>query len=203
MSRYFYHGVSSIASTLKILQSGSIQCRRLLGKKANGYNGLDYVSVCKKYAEEDYQNTDMNNAFYSCVQGNFCFIVSERVDAIKTHSSGQIKWYDYSDSLLTDKRNRISDMFDEWQAYQEIPLSMIIGVGIPSNYVDAILKKSSSTGRFIMELKEIVAVVTALGLDIVDTNVLGFVEEYEKYKENSSSKVYQISKKLEEVITHE
>ena len=94
-------------------------------------------------------------------------------------------------------------MFDEWQAYQEIPLSMIIGVGIPSNYVDAILKKSSSTGRFIMELKEIVAVVTALGLDIVDTNVLGFVEEYEKYKENSSSKVYQISKKLEEVITHE
>ena len=202
MSRYFYHGIA-IPDMLQVLQTGGLKCKRLLGQEEHGFNGLDYISVCKKYAEEDYQNTDMNNAFYSCVQGNFCFIVSERVDAIKTHSSGQIKWYDYSDSLLTDKRNRISDMFDEWQAYQEIPLSMIIGVGIPSNYVDAMLKKSSSTGRFIMELKEIVAVVTALGLDIVDTNVLGFVEEYEKYKENSSSKVYQISKKLEEVITHE
>ncbi len=54
-----------------------------------------------------------------------------------------------------------------------------------------------------MELKEIVAVVTALGLDIVDTNEIDFVEEYEKKKQDSSIKVYQISKKLEEVIAYE
>ncbi len=202
MSKYFYHGVSSISSTLKILQSGSIQCRRLLGEKANGYNGLDYVSVCKKYADEDYQNTDLDNGFYNSVQNYCCFILSEEIPAMKTLPTKHIGDYPM-DTILFDKQKRVSDMFDEWQVYQEIPLSMIVGVGIPSNYVDAISKKRSFTGKFIMELKEIVAVVTALGLDIVDTNGIDFVEEYEKKKQDSSIKVYQISKKLEEVIAYE
>jgi len=148
MSKYYYHGLGeafyrgdSLNRILKILKTGGIKCKRLLGLP-NIYestcNGMDYVSVCKKYPPEDYKSTTMDNAFYTFVQDNFCFIISNEIDAIKTTPAGKIKWNLYSDSMLTDKRNRISDMFDEWQVYQEIPLFMIVGVGIPSNYVDAI-----------------------------------------------------------------
>ena len=188
---------------LQVLQTGGLKCKRLLGQEEHGFNGLDYISVCKKYAEEDYQNTDMNNAFYSCVQGNFCFIVSERVDAIKTHSSGQIKWYDYSDSLLTDKRNRISDMFDEWQVYKEIPLSAIIGIGIPVQCLAPTLKDFPSDCNTIKSFRKLLELANELGLDIVDTNQRGFVEEYERKKQEASVKIYQISKKLEQVINRE
>ncbi len=202
MSRYFYHGVSSIASTLKILQSGSIQCRRLLGKKANGYNGFDYVSVCKKYAEEDYQNTDLDNAFYKYVQNYCCFILSEEIPAMKTFPTKHIGDYPM-DTILFDKQKRVSDMFDEWQVYREIPLSFVVGIGIPCDYFLTIIRLTSPSNETIREMKEIIQIACSLGLDIVDTNVQGFAEEYEKQKLDTSRKVYQISKKLEEAINHE
>ena len=180
MSRYFYHGVSSIASTLKILQSGSIQCRRLLGKKANGYNGLDYVSVCKKYAEEDYQNTDLDNAFYKYVQNYCCFILSEEIPAMKTFPTKHIGDYPM-DTILFDKQKRVSDMFDEWQVYKEIPLSAIIGIGIPLEELDTILTKTSGNGA--EKIKKLITCALESGLDIVDSSDPNFVEKYESEKE--------------------
>lgn len=207
MSKYYYHGLSGaflvISTMLKILQTGGLKSRRLLGEGENGYNGLDYVSVCKKYSQQDYKDTEMDNAFYTFVQNSFCFIISDRVEAIKTKPAGSIKWDNYSDVLLSDKRERISDMFDEWQVYHEIPLSMIVGIGIPVLFITSILSTLPSDCESIRKFRQIMEIAEILGLDIIDTNQSGFVEEYEREKQGSPNKVYQISKKLEEIIAHE
>ncbi len=207
MSKYFYHGVTgsfvSIPLVLEILKTGGLKCKSLFGKEPRGYNGLNYVSVCKKYPPEDYKSTTMDNAFYTFVQDNFCFIISNEIDAIKTTPAGKIKWNLYSDSMLTDKRNRISDMFDEWQVYKEIPLSAIIGIAIPVQCLAPTLKDFPSDCNTIKSFRKLLELANELGLDIVDTNQRGFVEEYERKKQEASVKIYQISKKLEQVINRE
>lgn len=204
MSKYFYHGTGydglGISTTLEILKTGAIKCRRLLGERECGYNGLDYVSICKKYLEADDPKT--KSAFYCFIQNHFCFIISNKIDAIKTNPSGSIHCLKYSDFLLKDTSERISDLFDEWQVYQEIPLSMIVGVGIPLEVIPSMLKRSSGS-TIAKRLKEIIRIANTLGLDIVDTSVQGFVEEYERKKRESDIKIYQIAKKLEEVLAHE
>lgn len=207
MSKYYYHGLqgyfSVISKMLEIFQTGGLKCRRLLGEEESGYNGLDYISVCKKYSSQDYKDTAMDNAFYTFVQDSFCFIISDRIDAIKTKPAGTIKWDDYSDSLLSNKQERISDMFDEWQVYQEIPLSMIVGIGLPVSFISSIQITLPSDCETIRKLRQVLILASELGLDIVDTDQQGFVEEYEKEKEVSSAKIYQISKQFEEGLEDE
>lgn len=187
-SKYFYHGVgrrrSSLDKLLRILTTGGIKCKRLLNYGAYyGYNDRDYVSVCKKYPISEYSDS-RTNAFYEYVFNSFCLIISDEVDAIKTSLDDIQK-----NSLDKEVGLRVSDMFDEWQVYEQIPLSSIIGIGIPIKNIKKFMSKLQKEDFEL--LRKIIIIATGLGLDIVDSSDRKFVEKYERQKLEDPKKIYQ------------
>ncbi len=199
MSKYFYHGLGvpyfydgTITTVLEVFKTGGLKCKRLLGKRNSGYNGLDYISICKKYTEEEYDCYG-STGFYKFVQDSFCFIISDDIEAIKTETIPKSYWYfpDIVEKMKYHPENRYSDMFDEWQVKGEIPLSYIVGIGVPIRWLESIDWRIHKNA--LQELKSIVDIAQSLGLDIVDSTKKGFIEEYELEKRKTGGKVYQIS----------
>ncbi len=184
MSKYYYHGVKHglvLDKALEIFQSGGIRCISCACKR--GFNGTEFVSVCKKEPVEEYSRHS-NNGFYNYVQDRICFIISEDIDPIKPEIiENADKWNRFElISYMNSKPGiRFSDMFDEWQVRGGITFSSIIGLGIPKKNIGSILLQTSGDG--IERLNTIIALAEAMGLDIVDSSDPDFVEKYEKQKE--------------------
>lgn len=199
MSKYFYHGLgtpyscdSVISKVLKILVTGGLKCKRNLNMKDYGYNGLDYVSVCKKYPKEEYSCYG-STAWSKFVQNSFCFIISDEVDAIKTETIPKSYWYfpDIIEKMRKHPENRYSDMFDEWQIKGNVPLASIVGVGIPLKWLENVDWKFHL--HALEELKNTLNIIDFLGLDIVDSTEEDFIEKYERRKQEEPNKVQKIS----------
>ncbi len=189
-SKFFYHGLrrnrSSVDKLFRILTTGGIKCKRLLEYQSSyGYNGSSFVSVCKKYPNGDYQK-DCTNAFYDYVNNSFCLIISDDIHAIKV-GLDDIQ----PNSLDKPYGLRVSDMFDEWQVYEQIPLSAIIGIGIPLKKLKKFMSKLQRED--FEQLRSIIMLARELGLDIVDSSEDNFVEKYEHRKLENPNKVYQIA----------
>ncbi len=209
MSKYFYHGLgvpyffpSNITTVLEIFKTGGIKSKRLLGRKKKfGYNELDYVSVCKKYSKEEYDSAYGSTGFYKYIQDCFCFIISDEIDAIKTETLPKCYWYfiDIVEKMKVNPNARYSDMFDEWQVYGQVPLSSIVGIGIPIKWLENVDWRFCKEA--LQELKEVISLTQKLGMDIVDSSGENFVEEYELAKERSGNKIYQIQ--LEGILENE
>lgn len=201
-STYFYHGIGEkenfIDNFLRVLVTESIKSKRLLNRPSGGCNGLDYVSICKKYPEHFYQDEvwytfykkEELSGFYGYVFNHFCFIISDSVSAIKVGISDEL-----TNDLDKPLDLKSSDMFDEWQVKDQIPLSKVIGVGIPLKWLEE--NKDIISSVDYQKISKAVLLARDLGLDIVDSSNPSFVEEYERQKQESSSKVYQISISLE------
>lgn len=188
VSKYFYHGLerrrSSLDKLFSILTTGGIKCKRLLNYGAYyGYNDRDYVSVCKKYPVAEYRDF-RTNAFYEFVFNSFCLIISDDVNAIKMSLDDIQK-----NSLDQQMDLRVSDMFDEWQVYEKIPLSSIIGIGLPLKNIKKFMRNLQKEDFEL--LRKIIMIATKLGLDIVDSSDSKFVEKYERKKMGNPGKVYQ------------
>lgn len=184
MSKYYYHGVKRglvLDKALEIFQKGGIKC--MPGVRKIGFNGLDHVSVCMKEPVEEYGNHS-NNAFYNYVQNSICFIILDTIETIKPEIiENADKWnrFELVGYMNSKPGFRFSDMFDEWQVYKEIPLSAIIGIGIPLEELDTILTKTSGNGA--EKIKKLITCALESGLDIVDSSDPDFVEKYESEKE--------------------
>ncbi len=184
MSKYYYHGVKRglvLDKALEIFQKGGIKC--MPGVRKIGFNGLDHVSVCMKEPVEEYGNHS-NNAFYNYVQNSICFIILDTIETIKPEIiENADKWnrFELVGYMNSKPGFRFSDMFDEWQVYKEIPLSAIIGIGIPLEELDTILTKTSGNGA--EKIKKLITCALESGLDIVDSSDPNFVEKYESEKE--------------------
>ncbi len=184
MSKYYYHGVKRglvLDKALEIFQKGGIKC--MPGVRKIGFNGLDHVSVCMKEPVEEYGNHS-NNAFYNYVQNSICFIILDTIETIKPEIiENADKWnrFELVGYMNSKPGFRFSDMFDEWQVYKEIPLSAIIGIGIPLEELDTILTKTSGNGA--EKIKKLIPCALESGLDIVDSSDPNFVEKYESEKE--------------------
>ena len=153
------------------------------GVRKIGFNGLDHVSVCMKEPVEEYGNHS-NNAFYNYVQNSICFIILDTIETIKPEIiENADKWnrFELVGYMNSKPGFRFSDMFDEWQVYKEIPLSAIIGIGIPLEELDTILTKTSGNGA--EKIKKLITCALESGLDIVDSSDPNFVEKYESEKE--------------------
>ena len=184
MSKYYYHGVKRglvLDKALEIFQKGGIKC--MPGVRKIGFNGLDHVSVCMKEPVEEYGNHS-NNAFYNYVQNSICFVILDTIETIKPEIiENADKWnrFELVGYMNSKPGFRFSDMFDEWQVYKEIPLSAIIGIGIPLEELDTILTKTSGNGA--EKIKKLITCALESGLDIVDSSDPNFVEKYESEKE--------------------
>ena len=184
MSKYYYHGVKRglvLDKALEIFQKGGIKC--MPGVRKIGFNGLDHVSVCMKEPVEEYGNHS-NNAFYNYVQNSICFIILDTIETIKPEIiENADKWnrFELVGYMNSKPGFRFSDMFDEWQVYKEIPLSAIIGIGIPLEELDTILTETSGNGA--EKIKKLITCALESGLDIVDSSDPNFVEKYESEKE--------------------
>lgn len=191
MSKYYYHGLgeafyhcNSLERALSILKTGGIKCKRLLNLPEIyecTCNGMDYVSICKKLSLEEYQESFMyEHAFPEYVQNCFCFILSDEIDAITPERIPMNFWssQELEEQSLKHPNKRFTDMCDEWQVKEIVPLSAIIGVGIPLQWIDYHWDDAS----LLETLSELISLAEALGLDIVDTNSANFVEEYEASK---------------------
>jgi len=191
MSKYFYHGISGLSAPdimIAILKSSGIKSRRKQNiSYMSGYNGLDYISLCRKEEKQEYETHRMN-AFKSYILNNFCFIIRDDISAIKCEYRTDILEWDYIKLLeFMDAypERRITDMFDEWQVKDEIPLSNIIGIGLPLKLIrDLQLDGYKEIKTLICE---IVFIAEALGLDIVDSSRCDFVEQYEYSKEKEKN----------------
>jgi len=137
VDKYYYHG-TDLDNLISILESKEIKCRRLLKNdlvyktrkyKGPDYNGLDYVSICKP----SINSFESYSAFNIFVINNFCLIIDENINAIKTR---------YCESFMMINRNnrknglRYSDLKDEWQVKTRITLDNIVGIAIPFNKID-------------------------------------------------------------------
>ena len=193
MSKYYYHGIRggidinsyTINRMFRILESGGLKSNKLLhNSKFGGYNGIDYISVCSKQDINMYSNYK-TNAFFNYIYNNYCFIISDKVDAIKTnYIDSEAYDYHYILELMEHNPNiRYSDMFDEYQVKDEIPSNYIIGVGFPFNINNVHL-----SGNVYKTFSKLHNLLDNLGLDIVDTSSIFFIKENENNKNNNDNK---------------
>ena len=192
MSKYFYHGlkdgmyfepIKCIEKIIIILNSGGIKSKKLLGVNSNtGYNGLEYISLCRKENIEEYTKYPVSS-FFTFIFNNFCFIISDEVDAIKTEYIDKTMFsnlYEMLKFLKENENQRYSDMFDEWQVKDFIPLKYIVGIGMPLKTIEQ-LKVENVEASIVID--KLYALIDTLNLDVVDTYSFNFVEQYETNKE--------------------
>lgn len=208
MEHVFYHGIfchnmseifdsveiCAIETLLKIIETGGLKSRRLQGKTSSyGFNGDDYISICSKESEEEYDKYPVN-AYYSYINNNFCLIISDNIDAIKVKYNKARSYLDFSiicELMKQFPTQRFSDMFDEWQVKDEINLEHFIGIGIPFDK----LSNPDTIGKNCREkLSQLINLAEKLGLDIVNTSDIKQIDNYEKKVlslERTKRKIYE------------
>lgn len=199
MSKYYYHGTRTINTMVRIFACNRIKSQRLLGySKGYGYNGLDYISVCKKEnTDDDYKRK--TSAFCQFIKRNCCFIISDEIDAIKTEymNCNHMSCRELQSFLEEHSDTRYSDMFDEWQVKNSIPLKYVVGIGLP---IDDILERIEydQSGFFLYDLSLLLKIVKDLNLDIIDTCEENFIENYESKNYNNEKNLQKIMEAINE-----
>lgn len=202
MSRFYYHRIipkkeqlERLCTMIEIIKSGGLKSKRKLNisNLYVGYNGSDYISLCKK--ENDYMYNQINdniNAYEDYIYSNFCFIASDEINAIKTKKFDiKGKYVSYMQFYsLAQGDIRYSDMFDEWQVKDKINMDKIIGIGLPFNLV---FSYKNSDLEFKKYIELLYSLVHKYNLDIVNTEDFNFVEKYEQEKNNSKGYIYHFN----------
>lgn len=189
MGLLFYHGMQprrsvlcKVNKMLEIIDSGSFKSNRLLGNNlAHGYNGLDYISVCAREKFYKYWKKE-ESAFNLFIKNNFCFILSSEIPVIKPeyiNYNNFIHYSDLVDYLNSFPEQQFSDLFDEWQVKDEIPLDYVIGLGLPLKYLNK-MKYLGETTR--AKIRELYLFAEFFNWDIIDSSTLSSFYSYEKTK---------------------
>lgn len=130
---YFYHGTGEdinegISTMLEIIESGSIQsANKRQADIKTLYNGNDYISVCRwddLLSENGWFDSLCDSAFYGWIFNCPCFIISDKIPAIKCR---QVSVGTSFDSEI----ERVSQFKDEWQVKDEILLDDVIAIALP------------------------------------------------------------------------
>ena len=168
MSSYFYHGTTDLDSLISILQTKEIKCRRLLNEQHinigirdylpnPGYNGLDFISVCKPCMD----SFKSYSAFKLFIVNSFSVIIEGEIDAVKTTYCSDIKTI--YDKYLEDNNYRYSDLKDEWQIKTSVPFDKIVGIAIP-------FKRIYNNIYDPRKVKQLIELAQSNNLIIIDSN---------------------------------
>lgn len=182
----YYHGVINGLVDQKIvgmLTEGEIKSasKRNDGYN-NGFNDMDYISVCE-YLGEDVYESHPNNAFHTYVANHFCFIMSDDIEAQEPSLLSREETSDRFGLMrrrLQHPEERFSDLIDERQIRDTVPVDKVIAIGIPYNLEakDGFVKLSSFSYLTMEEFANLVHFVeelaSSLGIDVVDSSDPGF-----------------------------
>lgn len=121
-----------------ILKEGAILSRSIMNDKQIelssheyiGYNGYDYISVCKKY----YSN-EISDCYEEYIRNNIGLIIVNPINITETKlinsNDGVTKNFNNYYKQFYDEQVRYSDLTGEFQVYQKIPLKNIIAITYP------------------------------------------------------------------------
>lgn len=191
MSKVFYHGIKSyydpnesISIMLQIISSGGIKCRRLQGVTSKlGFNGDDYISVCEEKSNYEYRKYP-NNAFFRYIYYGFCFILSDNMPVIPVHYINGDDFDSYTEIIEYMNHYpgvRFSDLFDEWQVKNEIPLSYIVGIGLSTCQILEYINSNKEKEMFKNNLNKLYTLAESLDWTIVNTDTLYMEDNYNDY----------------------
>ena len=123
-----------------ILKDNAVLSRRKQGiHNSQGFNGIDYISLC------DYQKRNLhplNYPYYTSYEAYIKKSISlifpkDKLEILTPHIVGMIspskKGYANMAYLGMDKETRYSDLYDEVQVANKIPLDLMCGITVPIN----------------------------------------------------------------------
>lgn len=139
MNSFYYHGITDnqLACLESILKSKAILSRSKMNEEMNlisrhdyiGYNGNDYVSICKKF-----YNNETSDCYEEYIRTNISLIMSDLPNVINT----ELINLNYNNENYQDYYNRFhnlevrySDLTGELQVYKEIPLEYVVAISYP------------------------------------------------------------------------
>lgn len=140
MNRFYYHGITDNALVCleSILNAGAILSRSLMNDKqleiSNheyiGYNGYNYISVCKKY-----YNSELSDCYDEYIRNNISLVIINPTNLSNTqliHSNDKDSnnYQDYYNNYHNCNA-RYSDLTGEFQVYEKIPLKNIVAISYP------------------------------------------------------------------------
>ncbi len=188
MSKYYYHGFKTITDGISILASGGIQSRRMRGlSSSNGFERLDYVCVCTKRDKIAYDD-DVNSAFGWFIENQFCFIISPDIPAFDPEYLPEDIFFGAKMAQFLEEHpeGQYTNLFDEMQVKDYIPVSKIVGLGVP---VSILNENPYFSTKELLSFKRLLSLADALGLDVIDSSEEDFIENYEYEKEKTKRRI--------------
>lgn len=187
----YYHGiVNGLVSdkVINILENGELSSATRMGEsKRIGFNENDYISVCVNLGDDVYENYP-NNAFNKYIVNHFCFVIDGSVDAIKTEfipDAKEMSGFDLNNLRRFNPDKRFSDIVDEYQIRDYVPLDKVIAIGIPYGLeeVDGLIKLSNfcflTRDEFETFIKQVEEMASDNGLEVVDSTSKEFSNMFE------------------------
>lgn len=186
----YYHGVVNGLvndKVVSILEKQEISsANRMETNKRIGFNENDYISICRNLGEDTYRQYP-NNAFNKYILNHFCFIIEDSISAIPIEfipDASEMSAFDLYNLKRSNPDNRFSDIVDEYQAKDYIPMNKIVAVGIPYNLPekDGFIKLSNfcflTREEFDNLISQVERMASDLGLRVVDSTSKDFSEMF-------------------------
>lgn len=194
---YYYHGVVNGLvndKVVKIFESGEIaSAARLGGSKRIGFNENDFISVCVNLGDEVYDKHS-NNAFRKYILNHFCFVIDENVVAEKTEyipDAEKMSAFLLHNLKMSNPDKRFSDIIDEYQIRDYVPLEKVVAFGIPYNLEekDGFIKLSNFCYLTREEFDSFVRMVEGMARDINLKVLDSSSDDFGEYFNNRSKSI--------------
>ena len=139
MESFYYHGITDnqLECLESILKEKSILSRSMMDEKKNlishhdyiGYNGKDYISICKKY-----YNNELSDCYEEYIRNNISLVMIDIPNVIDTkliNINSEIGDYQEYFNKFHNLETRYSDLTGESQVYKKIPLNYVVAISYP------------------------------------------------------------------------
>lgn len=148
----YYDSKTTLKILKKILQSDALLSARLQNKKYHPilFNGLDYISLC------DFERKDISriNSFDNYIRYSLSLIFpKDKLKVIEPEIVDVVSDYETIYAYGISKNKRYTDLSDEVQIKDKVPLDLMTGITLPISKMRNIFLTENRTVN--MALKEI------------------------------------------------
>ena len=189
MEAFLYHGIRdyNLDKLINILQSGFILKRSELTEEYNkkdeneiDFNGENWISLTQKSLFDPYYDSPRVSSFDRFIYNHICLVLQNHYKDLAFTNFVDFDMYGSSyfrNITKGDSKERYSCFVDEVQTNKNIPVSDVIAIGYPKNYLDGKKDVDSDIERIKNTLNEI-----KLSIPIVDSSNYDFADNHENIK---------------------